>query len=316
MTQYQRPTGLDLAERLMYADWLSEHAEEERCEAADFERRLVAYLENHGDEISFFQDQREYRRAKYGPNGEYQAGGWELIPAQQYLDDTYTLSYSDVGHGKEEEGSVPILLPQVMSGGHYADSCQVEVSNHRVFLERFAGQCSCTRVDGDEATFKCHCDASLTTEIEKAGTHQVVGGHGTYGVAIEINKITPAMLDVLEALDNYPIIDESDLSECETESQNEAWENWLRHDFQRELVKTYPDLADDIEDLPANRLWELFWIADEEGYVNWVYEPDAYCRIEDVMLGVSKEDVESAIALTKENHRLQLNKQSTVFLLR
>jgi hypothetical protein len=44
------------------------------------------------------------------------------------------------------------------------------------------------------------------------------------------------MIDIFEGLDNYPVIDEEAMSEVEREAEDEAWDNWVRHDYERALA--------------------------------------------------------------------------------
>jgi len=45
------------------------------------------------------------------------------------------------------------------------------------------------------------------------------------------------MMEVFEGLDNYPVIDEEAMSAVEQEAEDEAWNNWVRHDYERALVR-------------------------------------------------------------------------------
>ena len=44
------------------------------------------------------------------------------------------------------------------------------------------------------------------------------------------------MIEIFEGLDSYPVIDEEAMSEVEREAEDEAWVNWVRHDYERALV--------------------------------------------------------------------------------
>lgn len=69
----------------------------------------------------------------------------------------------------------------------------------------------------------------------------VYGGHGTEAVALRVVSLLrpdcESLLELLEGLEDYPLADESLHSEMEIEAENEAWEDWARSDFQRELQK-------------------------------------------------------------------------------
>jgi hypothetical protein len=102
------------------------------------------------------------------------------------------------------------LVPRYMSGSDYSGS-SVEVSNMRAFKEEYGDESFCP----------------------------VYGDYGTYAVAIRLDWLTPAIWESLAALENYPVYDDQVLSEVETEAEEEAWENWARSDFKRELEKRF-----------------------------------------------------------------------------
>lgn len=61
------------------------------------------------------------------------------------------------------------------------------------------------------------------------------GGYGTFALAIRIDALTEEILDSLESLDDYPLLDDSLHSELEIEAQNEAWDSWAKSEFKTEL---------------------------------------------------------------------------------
>lgn len=56
-------------------------------------------------------------------------------------------------------------------------------------------------------------------------------------IALDVRYVTDDMLETLEALENYPLIDEGDHSELELELQDEAWEQWAASDWRRLVCK-------------------------------------------------------------------------------
>jgi hypothetical protein len=101
-------------------------------------------------------------------------------------------------------------MPDHMSGSDYSGNA-VEVSNKKAFMEEYQN------------------DESMVIDV--------YGGHGTYAVAIRLDSITFDILDTLAGLEDYPLMDEETHSEVEYEAENEAWDNWVRSDFNRDLVK-------------------------------------------------------------------------------
>jgi hypothetical protein len=100
-----------------------------------------------------------------------------------------------------------------MGGSDYSGG-SVEVANHKVFMEEFG---------------------------DLPGVHEIHGDFDTYGVVIRLDCITPGMIEIFEGLDNYPVIDEEAMSEVEREAEDEAWDNWVRRDYERALVTALND---------------------------------------------------------------------------
>jgi hypothetical protein len=111
------------------------------------------------------------------------------------------------------------FLPDLLSGSDYS-GCSVHRSNYRVFLKEFG-------------------------EIE--GVHDVYGGHGTFAVAIRLDVENPDLWETLDALSDYPAIDEEDISFLEFEEQQEAWGSWVESDYRRELENRFDCDTDSID---------------------------------------------------------------------
>jgi hypothetical protein len=89
------------------------------------------------------------------------------------------------------------------------------------------------------------------------------------GVALDVRFINDEMIETLQALENYPLIDEDDHSELELELQDEAWDNWAASDWRRAVEKAIDavlpedatldgdEILDGIEDIDQ-KLLELF----------------------------------------------------------
>jgi hypothetical protein len=112
------------------------------------------------------------------------------------------------------------VMPELLSGGDYAGTT-VEKANHRAFLKLYG---------------------------HHPGVHSVTGGYGTFAVALSIRRLLenpePAecILDTLEALDNYPVVDDDELSEYEIELTCEGWDCWAKHDYLVGLSKKFGDI--------------------------------------------------------------------------
>jgi len=86
------------------------------------------------------------------------------------------------------------------------------------------------------------------------------GGYGTTGIIAKIELLTDDMLEVIENLFNYPLIDEDDFSELEYEIREESLDDYIIPDLQRE-TKASKKLINQV-------LFEL----EEDGVIEFVCE--------------------------------------------
>ena len=100
--------------------------------------------------------------------------------------------------------------------GDYDNSCEVERSNHRVFMEMFGS------------------DKDVLERFYHYGAEYIYIRSTT-----ENNEI----IECLAALENYPVIDDQDVSLMNMEMFGESWENWIRSDFENMVLKHF-DLCD------------------------------------------------------------------------
>ena len=94
------------------------------------------------------------------------------------------------------------------------------------------------------------------------------------GVMAMDEETWESLKDTLEGLEDYPVIDDCTLSEVEAEIEDEAWDSWLKADFDKELRKYFSDeieehLAahpkhDDFEERLDEHLWEIFRLSEPE----------------------------------------------------
>ena len=180
------------------------------------------------------------------------------------------LSYGDLKplHVGIEATDMDFLTPELLSG--YCSSGSVEVSNHRVFLELYG---------------------------KLPNVYAVYGGYGTFAVAIRLDSITPEMIEALNSLKDYPVLDEDDYSEVEMEAENDAWESWGRSDFRTELDKRFPDLNEIIFEWGAETIDTLYCKLMERTNTYWEHETgnNAFVRMERVIEGATEQDITEAI---------------------
>lgn len=131
-------------------------------------------------------------------------------------------------------------MPELLSGSNYSGD-SVTVANYRTFLEEFG---------------------------DRNGVHKVCGGHGTYGVAIHRSALDEEMIEVFRKLDDYPCIDEEQVSMVELEAEDEAWDSWAKNDY----LRTLRSLTEEDIDPSDDDLFADFEQAREKANVYWENE--------------------------------------------
>jgi hypothetical protein len=183
-----------------------------------------------------------------------------------------------------------LLVPDLLSGSDYS-GCLVNVANFQAFRKAF------------KAT-------------EGILWVSVLGGHGTQAIVIDMlanmspdkssedetdNDPRQEIIDWLAALEDYPLADGDLHSKLEMESQDRAWDDWVRKDFWRALCdKAFNDskrLYDlDIEpEYDAKLLFTLFCVMKDDSNTEWVNEQGDQSYI-DIKRLTQKVDADQVLA--------------------
>jgi len=117
----------------------------------------------------------------------------------------------------------------------------------------------------------------LLTECETPALPECVwctayGGHGTYALFVVYAALPEELREVLEALDDYPSVNDEALSELECQLGSEAWEAWGRADLRHALEKQF---GSGLEQMTDDCLFELFRVAGERMGHDWEFEQGA-----------------------------------------
>lgn len=113
-----------------------------------------------------------------------------------------------------------------LSFGDYDNSCEIERSNVRVFLEEFANHPDII-----------HLKLPYSSEM----------------IGIKYGCKDPEILEILEDLENYPVIDEQDALNLKIEMIGDAWESFGERDFRDKIEKFYS-----INELEYSDLLQLY----------------------------------------------------------
>lgn len=150
------------------------------------------------------------------------------------------------------------LIPAYMSYGDYDNSCMVERSNRKLFLEEYK---------------------------EESGIYTITGRYGSSGVAISFKwLLDPAneekaqsIIDLLNGLNDYPCIDDEDMSNMEYEAFYEALKDYGIEDTQRALSKKY---GITVHDYNRDKLEEMILEIDRNGNPVFMIESGGICYID------------------------------------
>lgn len=139
---------------------------------------------------------------------------------------------------------------------------------------------------------------------------KVFGGYSSISCMIGIQSLidmpeeeSERILDLLEQLNNYPLIDDDTLTETEHEQIEEAWNNWTEYDFKRAIgLKFNLDISDYKlkSDLSLRELFDNlavkaneYWY-NEEGY-------NMYINIDNIVKVMSMDDFNTYFELDNNN---------------
>jgi len=125
--------------------------------------------------------------------------------------------------------------------------------------------------------------ANYEVLTDEYGFIKVFGGYGSISCMISIQSLidmpedkSDAILDVLEGLSDYPLIDDDELNQQEQEQIEESWNNWTEYDFKRAIGAKFDIDLDDYEYDDLRPLFDElskkaneYWI-NESGYDMWI----------------------------------------------
>lgn len=126
------------------------------------------------------------------------------------------------------------------------------------------------------------------------------GWYGTFGIMIHAASFLQDHategdeIELLEGLGNYPVLDESHLSELETEWEEEAWKDWVASDFEKEVRRAFPEILTDEIIIEPDDLWQCFCVGFKASNAEWISEDIAsgsYVDIKRVVSGLTIRDV-------------------------
>jgi hypothetical protein len=171
-----------------------------------------------------------------------------------------------------DSGEVYFYVP-CASGSDYS-GCTVTRSNYLVFQETYGSE---------DWVFSAH------------------GGYSTYAAVVGLTGLltcaddtADSILDALDGLENYPLLDEEALSTLEMELADEAWDSWVADDFVKALETKFDGLAE--FELPSGSALRTFFEEKrEESNAEWYCEGmghDMWVDIGRVVKGIDLDDLD------------------------
>jgi hypothetical protein len=179
------------------------------------------------------------------------------------------------------------FFPAYTSYGDYSNTTLVEKSNYRVLLA------ACEAADQDEDEVPDDCRPFFVT---------LSSGHDSNSIAVHIERTPDSIVEMLEGLSNYPVLDDSDHSELEQEAQEEAWNDWARDDYRRELEKTFTSQLEafaERHNLEIDTDVDLSEVSDSDistHFWHWSNEINEYWESSDMSMWINVEKVAEAAA--------------------
>jgi hypothetical protein len=147
------------------------------------------------------------------------------------------------------------------------DSDCLAESNFQTFLEGLGGE-------------------SDNVEVHRFG-HWACGWYEIILIDAKAEDIVALAQEMEDALENYPVLDEQDLSKRENEAEQESWESWARRDFSSDLKRKVesdwdgtsehgyqPEEIDDGFDLLTEENIDCLW-SNAADKANWICQHDS-----------------------------------------
>lgn len=116
---------------------------------------------------------------------------------------------------------------------------------------------------------KANYTAFLEEHGARRGVVEMSGAHGSFGVAIHLDADASdlaAILETLESLADYPLLDEEEHSRLEMEGTDEAWDSWARSEYGDAVLQRY---GVDVSEVSSGDLRSAFETARDACNENW-----------------------------------------------
>ena len=152
--------------------------------------------------------------------------------------------------------------------GDYGGAGSVGAANIKSLMETHSAtfeQWSMSTWDrGDTLQYNRETGHSEWTPVSPAADTTLIITRGSYSSEQAWLLDTPDARETIDALADYPCIDDEAVSEIETEWETEAWASWLKSDLLRAIGRIDTDLRDLVDDFDDTDLWTAYRAAMDD----------------------------------------------------
>ena len=155
-----------------------------------------------------------------------------------------------------------------------------------------------------------HTLSNKQTLLEEMGgspmLREAIGSYSSSSVAVDPRYLSEELLESLQSLESYPVLDEDHCSSLELSLQGEAGESWAERDFSSALEKRLSALCGDealAEEMVSSfssspDLFSIFETLREETNTYWESQgsPDQWIDVERVLERTSDESLVSLLS--------------------
>ena len=138
----------------------------------------------------------------------------------------------------------------------------------------------------------------LLEEHSSPECREIIGGYGSKSVVIDPRYLSEELMESLESLENYPVLDEEHWSELTERFKTQAFDDWVESDLRRYIEEALvealmeggvierEDAEEDAEKMAENAsddiLWEILLDADSDGSL-WKEEYNSmHCKLDSI----------------------------------
>jgi hypothetical protein len=136
----------------------------------------------------------------------------------------------------------------------------------------------------------------LLEEYNSPECRELIGGHGSKAVVIDPRYLSEELMESLESLESYPVLDEEHWSELGEKLKGEAFESWVESDLRRYIeealvealleggAREREEAEEEAEEMAENAsddiLWQILYEADSDGCL-WEEEYNSmHCNLD------------------------------------